>query len=273
MYIYIRLNSPSSNSILGLEAHLQALWGCCVETLGRLGPDSAFWAMSSHWAVTLTFTCEYLMLKHVCSPVHTPKAMWHWHHLISPGYFHPTGNSFLQRLCSTGRLQVLLLQEAHHPRGACLWTGKPLNHREEQDLDHTRCAPGRLHRQVGTMLHLNKDEENALWDKGGDAVAVTPADPSRAILPLSQVLHRLVWESTPEMRCSTGWVTRGQWPPQEGSLHWTRVALLLLPVVPATGHKKGTAQKRPGTEATTAPSIWSSFLVKGSQIPPGNWLK
>lgn len=50
------------------------------------------------------------------------------------------------------------------------------------------------------MLRLNKDEQNALWDKGGGAVAVTPADPSRAILPLSQVLHRLDWESTPEMR-------------------------------------------------------------------------
>lgn len=33
---YIRLNSPSSNSIFGLEAELQALW----EMSGLLGPDS-----------------------------------------------------------------------------------------------------------------------------------------------------------------------------------------------------------------------------------------
>lgn len=84
------------------------------------GSDSAFWSVFSHWAVTLTFTCERLMLKHPCSPVHIPKAMWHWHYLMPPGYFHATGNSFLQRLCSAGRLQVLLIQEAHHLCGWCL---------------------------------------------------------------------------------------------------------------------------------------------------------
>ena len=173
--------------------------------LGLLGPDSAFWSVSSHWAVTLTFTCEYLMLKQACSPVLTPKAMRHWHHLMPPGYFHPTGTSFLQRLCSTGRLQVLLIQEAHYPCRGCLQRGNPLNHREEQDLDHARCARGRLHshRQVGSMLHLNR-EQKALWDKHRDAEAVTPADPYKAILPLSQVLHSLVWEHRPEMPCSTG---------------------------------------------------------------------
>ena len=72
-------------------------------------------------------------------------------------------------------------------------------------MDHARYVPGSLHshRQVGSMLHLNNDEQKALWDKRRDAEAVTPADPYKDILPLSQIFHGLVWEHTPEMQCST----------------------------------------------------------------------
>jgi len=55
-------------------------------------------------------------------------------------------------------------------------------------LGGARLMSGRLHshRQAGSMLHLNNDEQKALWDKWGDAEAVIPADPYKAILPPAQ---------------------------------------------------------------------------------------
>lgn len=73
------------------EHALLKCWGCLsfVVLSGCLEPRTL--------ALVLTF--KYLMLKQICS-VHTPKVMWHSHHLMPPGYFHPTGNSFSPRLFS-----------------------------------------------------------------------------------------------------------------------------------------------------------------------------
>lgn len=125
---------------------------------------------------------------------------------MPPGCFLPIGNSFLQRLCSTGMLQVLLIQKTHLPCRGCLQRGKPLNHTKEQDLDHARHAPRRLHsrKQVGSMLQHSNNKQKGLQAKCRNAGAITLAGTHKATLPLRQVLHRLAWEHTPRVKCSTG---------------------------------------------------------------------
>lgn len=97
--IHIRLNSPgSSSSMFGLKGCSQAWWACSAEMLGLLGLCGALWGVLSHWTLTLSLTFEYLMLKQICSPVHTPKRMWYSHHLRPPRYFYATGNFFPKTL-------------------------------------------------------------------------------------------------------------------------------------------------------------------------------
>lgn len=132
------------------------------------------------------------MLKQSCSPVHTlPKGNVTLASSHAPRIF-PSH----RQLIFADSVALEVAGVAHHPCRGCLQRGKPLNHREEQDLDREGCVSERLHsdRQVRSMLRLNNDEQQILWDKSGDIEAVTTDDPYKAILPLSQVLYRLVWK-------------------------------------------------------------------------------
>lgn len=88
------------------------------------------------------------------------------------------------------------------PARQCLHRRKPLNHREEQDLDHVGYVLGRSHCQVGSMLHLYNAKQKVLWDQHKGAEAVTPAVPQGHRTP-GRVLHRLVREGTLEMQSGT----------------------------------------------------------------------
>lgn len=145
------------------------------------------------------------------------------------------------------------------PARQCLHRRKPLNHREEQDLDHVRYVLGRSHCQVGSMLHLYNAKQKVLWDQHKGAEAVTPAVPHKAIVPQEESFTG--WSEKAHWKCRVAHnVTPTRWCPQEESLHTTYTALLLLPVIPASSHGKVTAQKRPGIEADNTLSIWSRFF-------------
>lgn len=129
-------------------------WQCLLECLQPLGCDLDFHLRAFNAKASL-FSSTY------------PKEIWDIgivscpQDISMPQVTHFCKDSVAQagyRYCSYRRLIT-------PADGACK-EGK-LNHREEQDLDHARPTSRRLpsHRQVGSMLHLNNDEQKALWDK------------------------------------------------------------------------------------------------------------
>lgn len=128
-------------------------------------------------------------------------------------------------------------------------------------MDHAGCVLGRLHghRQVGSMVHLYNAEQKVLWNQHKGAEAVTPAVPHKAIPPQEASFTGRSEKAHRKCRVAQA-VTLVGWSPQEGSLHRTYTALLLLTVIPANSHRKVTAQKKPGIEADNTLSIQSSFF-------------